>query len=439
LTSITFYDGVSQIGGNKFLVEDRGTKIFLDFGIPFGSRRRFYSPPYLSPRRAEGLLELGIIPNLSGVYRFDESESEVDAVFLSHSHLDHSGYISLLKRDIPVYCGETTATILNALGDARAQSFEEDFAGIEFRTFRTGDKIRRGSIEVIPIHVDHSVAGAYGLLIYTSEGSMVYTGDFRMHGPKSDMTEEFVEKAVEAKPDVALCEGTNLMGATVSSEGEVVSKIEKLVKTTPGLVLADFSRTDVDRLRSFLKASAEGKRKLAISMKQAYILSRLKGDRHLKVPDIEGEDMLIFRREKKRYQRWERTLLDLPNVVDSSTVSKMQNKIVLVAPFYDFEELVDIEPVSGSTYILSASEPFSEEMQIDFDRMRAWLNHYGIPQYQVHVSGHIMPLQLRKILERIAPKRIYPIHTDKPELYCRFLQGLRSKVVKPEKAVEYRL
>lgn len=32
-TKITFYNGVHEIGGNKFLVEDRGTKIFLDFGM----------------------------------------------------------------------------------------------------------------------------------------------------------------------------------------------------------------------------------------------------------------------------------------------------------------------------------------------------------------------------------------------------------------------
>ncbi len=30
---ITFYAGVNEIGGNKFLVEDKGTRIFLDFGM----------------------------------------------------------------------------------------------------------------------------------------------------------------------------------------------------------------------------------------------------------------------------------------------------------------------------------------------------------------------------------------------------------------------
>jgi mRNA degradation ribonuclease J1/J2 len=35
-TKITFYGGISEIGGNKFLIEDKGTKIFLDFGQQIG-------------------------------------------------------------------------------------------------------------------------------------------------------------------------------------------------------------------------------------------------------------------------------------------------------------------------------------------------------------------------------------------------------------------
>ena len=36
MTSLTFYGGVNEIGGNKILLEDKGTKIFLDFGMQMG-------------------------------------------------------------------------------------------------------------------------------------------------------------------------------------------------------------------------------------------------------------------------------------------------------------------------------------------------------------------------------------------------------------------
>jgi mRNA degradation ribonuclease J1/J2 len=35
-TKITFYGGIHEIGGNKFLVEDKGTRLFLDFGMQMG-------------------------------------------------------------------------------------------------------------------------------------------------------------------------------------------------------------------------------------------------------------------------------------------------------------------------------------------------------------------------------------------------------------------
>ena len=72
---ITCYGGVGQIGGNKVLLEDAATggRLFLDFGIPFGERRRYFEE-YLNPRASAGLLdliELGLVPPFRGLYRPD--------------------------------------------------------------------------------------------------------------------------------------------------------------------------------------------------------------------------------------------------------------------------------------------------------------------------------------------------------------------------------
>jgi len=39
-TTLTFCGGVNEVGGNKVLLKDRNTKIFLDFGMPFALRNR---------------------------------------------------------------------------------------------------------------------------------------------------------------------------------------------------------------------------------------------------------------------------------------------------------------------------------------------------------------------------------------------------------------
>jgi ribonuclease J len=239
--------GVSEIGGNKILLEDCDTRVFLDFGMSFSDRAKFYHEPYLSPKDERGLLEFGILPDLKSIYCFDESEAAIDAVILSHSHSDHASCIPFLKRMIPVYCGQTTASLLRSLSEVRIKSFEPNIRELKINTFRTGDKIRIGSLEIEPIHVDHSVPAAYGFIIHTSEGTVVYTGDLRVHGTKAQMTLDFAKRVEEAKPAVMICDGTNITGADVSSEDEVKAKIAKVVSGTDKLVLADFSYADIDR------------------------------------------------------------------------------------------------------------------------------------------------------------------------------------------------
>ena len=35
MTSLTFYGGVNEVGGNKILLQDKDTKIFIDFDKHF--------------------------------------------------------------------------------------------------------------------------------------------------------------------------------------------------------------------------------------------------------------------------------------------------------------------------------------------------------------------------------------------------------------------
>jgi ribonuclease J len=340
-----------------------------------------------------------------------------------------------------VYCGETTKIILKALGDMRRADLEFDIQDIAFKPFRTGDKITIGSLEIEPVHVDHSVPGAYGFIIHTSNGAVVYTGDFRVHGAKPRMTQDFVDKAEEAEPVAVVTEATNMTGASVSSESEVGDKLNSIVKQADGIVLAEFSYADVDRLNSFFRIAKKNQRCLAVSLKQAYLLNALRADRGLSVPDLSDESVLVFRKSKQRYEKWEKQILEQypSRIVDVFEVSKRQCKVVLALSFYDLEELVEIRPEAGSCYVLSASEPFNEEMELDFEKLRNWLGHYGLPQYHVHVSGHVMPLQLKALLSQINAKKIFPVHTENADLFSKFMRNLKGQTVQPEKGKEYRL
>lgn len=133
---LVFYDGLDCIGGNKILLEDGDTAVFLDFGTNFRAEGAFFDE-FLRPRAICGLadlLELGLLPPLKGAYREDLEiaerrwwdklgthplyrEVECRGVLFSHAHVDHCGYLGYLNAAIPVYTTLTTALIMKAMQD----------------------------------------------------------------------------------------------------------------------------------------------------------------------------------------------------------------------------------------------------------------------------------------------------------------------------------
>jgi ribonuclease J len=324
MTSLTFYGGVNEIGGNKILLEDKDTRVFLDFGKGFSRRARFFEE-YINPRVANGIedfLTMGLLPDVQGLYRDDLMkmaerkilEPDIDAVLLTHAHSDHADYISFLYEKIPIFMGETCRLILQAIEERSNRQIEREVLSYRERpydkkaepvkrrinTFRTGDKLRIGSLEVEPIHVDHSVPGAYGFIIYTSAGPIGYTGDIRLHGTVPQMTTDFIERAKNEKLIALIMEGTRIADDMREESEELVSKESmKIVSTTNRLVLADFNFKDVDRLRTFFKVGKDNDRKLVVKMNDVYFLKHLSKDPKLNVPDIDDEDIIIYLPKKR--------------------------------------------------------------------------------------------------------------------------------------------
>ncbi|MBD3229452.1 MAG: MBL fold metallo-hydrolase, partial [Candidatus Lokiarchaeota archaeon] len=74
MTSLTFYGGISTIGGNCIIVEDDGSRIMLDNGMCFSRENAFYKD-FLSPRTNNDLrdyLELDLVPKIPGIYGKDK-------------------------------------------------------------------------------------------------------------------------------------------------------------------------------------------------------------------------------------------------------------------------------------------------------------------------------------------------------------------------------
>ena len=450
MVKLTFYGGVGEIGGNKILLEDDKRKLFLDFGYPYSKYRTYYEE-YLKPRAGAGLLDLlvmGLLPHLEGIYRTDlETESlwqqfrlaghyrrleGIDGVLLTHAHLDHSGHISFLREDTPVYSTATTAFIAKAIQDSGKADFDQQVCYFTPRVEEclkgwrqgayiassSGDRQRRFCVadrselseeaerfwgEVIRqkkldsqalddagkcafnlrcLPVDHSIPGACAWGIETSSGWLIYSGDLRLHGKRGRLTETSMKEAARLHPRALILEGTNVGKVENIAETEVYENAFRVVKDAKGLVIADFPARDVDRLLTFLQVARDTKRRLAILPKDAYLLKTMRL-LEAEIPDIGQEDAIVIYQEttaSRSPAQWLKKIYEeySSKVVLARDVASNQSDFILCFSFWDLNELPSIQPRAGSLYVFSSSEPHNEEQQMDFWRLHHWLKRFGL-------------------------------------------------------------
>ncbi|MHA1968415.1 MAG: MBL fold metallo-hydrolase, partial [Candidatus Hodarchaeales archaeon] len=393
-----------------------------------------YFSGFLQPRTSQGLkdfFQFDILPKIPGLYSKDftpENSSEkntIDAGFLSHSHMDHYGNLNLIREDIPIYMGETSALILQSIQDTSRPRFGRPYIrksteknSSNVRTFRTGDVIQLPDVEITPIHVDHSLPGAYGFIINNMRGNCTigYTGDLRLHGWRKDLTEDFIKMAKKMNLNALLMEGTNINEDFNMNERKVQKDLSQAVADTEGLAIANYSLRDIDRFRSFYLSAKENGRKLLINTKQAYLLQKLQEDIHLDIPSLEDEYIQVYKRPKMRYYRWETEILENESIVCVSTPDFDQTEYIFHCDFWNLTDLIDVTP-KDATLFYSHGEPFTDEGEIDFRRMQEWVTHFNLDFKQYHASGHAPRSDLKQIVDSITPELLIPIHSEHPEMY----------------------
>ncbi|MCG3217317.1 MAG: MBL fold metallo-hydrolase, partial [Candidatus Heimdallarchaeota archaeon] len=467
MTSITIHGAAGEIGGNKILIEDKDTKIFLDFGLSFSKWGNYFTP-YLQPRKWSYLSDftkMGILPDLEGLYRPDfenrirksKKEPEYDAVVLSHPHLDHAGFLSYIRTEIPVHCSPGCKGIL--------QAFEETAAGFhEYTRIKESFKLRvsktdsskkvrdtkssiprkinlfkpKIAIDDLTLHtfpVDHSIIGATSFVIETSEGAIVYTGDIRFHGRQSNYSKLFVEKASEFDPVVMLSEGTRVRDRSTFGELDLERKLYSLVSDVDGLVIVNFPIRDTDRMKSFIAAAKSVDRTLVINMKQAYTLRLLEQYCESEIPTLDDVSIYIPRKgwgilnndnypdyiQMKDYLHWEKELINRPNSVTDEDIKENPKNYIFRCDFYELKYLFDVDPPEGSKYIRSVTEPVDEEMELEKVKADNWLKLFNLyPYEQIHCSGHASGVEIEEMIDQISPKTVIPIHTETPEVFGDF-------------------
>ncbi len=482
---ITIYDGANTIGGNKIQIEERNTGIFLDFGLNFAKYGEFYQE-YMMERAIRGIhdvLKLGLIPRINA-YRDDlipgdmnisaYPRPKVNAVFITHSHLDHFGNVNFLREDIAIGASATTLSLMKAMRDTASgfaveavyhltRAYSQDPRILEGNMYRgrrvlsldgvsddlvdflsrrpNGESIDgvesveqsdlNMDFDVLGYEVDHSI---YGAMAYKVIGdiTVAYTGDLRFHGKKRAKTEEFVKNASDAT--ILIIEGTRVgRSEPTLAESDVEKNALAVIENAKSLVIADFSPRNFERLEIFKRIAEKTSRTLVITAKDAYLLHALRvADR---VDRMKG--LKIYRELKAKREKWEKEVVEKlwgDLYIDPQDIAKNPENYILCFSFYNMKNLLDIG-IHGGVYIYSSSEAFGEEQEFDFIRLKNWLDFFGFDIYgfsmdysfprpkpvfsrKFHSSGHLSSEEIRKVIEIIDPDYIVPVHTEHPEWFA---------------------
>ena len=257
---------------------DDDTRVLLDLGMPLIGPDGGDFPRGTAQRPTEELIADGILRDIPGVYPHDPKAPDVEAIILTHSHLDHYGLAHHAHPAIPVYGSAGTIAIL----EVGRVFFPDATLPADLRVLPTDEPVRFGALSVTAIPVDHAAPDSRALLVEADGQRLLYTGDLRAHGRTGFRFEKLLADERVHGVDWLLCEGTTLGSSGGShglrSEADVEEKLVELTRGNPNKLIAVVaSGQNVDRLVSCFRAAKRSGRQLVIDPYQAYVLMKLSG------------------------------------------------------------------------------------------------------------------------------------------------------------------
>lgn len=171
---ITFLGAVGTVTGSKYLVEQNGTKILVDCGL-------FQGGDNVTHHNWD---------------QFPIPPETIDAIVLTHAHIDHTGYIpALIKKGFkgPIYCSEatseTSAILLldsGSLQEEKAKSHQGTeplytradalYALQFFKAVAYDTPVTIKSLQITLIRSGHILGSAF-IIVSDGKDKLVFSGD----------------------------------------------------------------------------------------------------------------------------------------------------------------------------------------------------------------------------------------------------------------------
>lgn len=427
--TVQFWGGIGTIGGSLVVVAEAGHRVIFDFGLAHAPAATYYAAP-LAPRPGAVLREylaLGWAPPLPDLYRREllagtglapgpAAGPAPAAVFISHLHLDHYALSGLVAPGIPVYMHPESLHMLRAL---QSQGAITPGLPRPYTACPWGVPVAVGPLRVTLLPVDHDIPGASGLMVETSAGAVVYTGDLRLHGLHPERVWEFCAHARSLRPRLLIIEGTRLEREPAPdphplTEAALPERVAAHLRACPGLALAVLYPRHTERLARLAGTAAAAGRTLALEASAAALYTRCGGPLAglaVYLPAAVGA--------MDPAPAWLGEVLDAAAaagapVVDAAAVADSQDRWLLQLSYPHLGELVDLRPAPGSLCLHANGEPLGP-YDPAWNCYQRWLQRFGVAHVPLGCSGHATPADLQRIAAAIAPAVVAPIHSLYPE------------------------
>lgn len=383
--------GLEQIGMNITAFEYEDSILVVDCGLGFPE---------------DDMLGIDlVIPDIT--YLKDNIE-KVKGFVITHGHEDHIGALPYVLKEInvPIYATKLTMGII----DAKLKEHGLDKV-VSTKVVQFGQTMTLGDFHVEYIRTNHSIVDAAALAIYTPQGIIVHTGDFKVDytpifGDAIDLQRfgELGKKGVLA----LMCDSTNAeRPGFTPSERTVGSTLDSIFEEHKDrrIIVATFA-SNVDRVQQIINSAHKFNRKVAIEGRSMVnIIDTAIELERLNVP----ADTLIDAETLKNYPD-ERTVIITTGSQGErlAALSRMANathRKVSIGP----KDIVvfSSHPIPGNEKAVTKiiNELFQKGADVIFQ--------------DTHVSGHACQEEIKLIYSLTQPKYAIPVHGEYKHLMAQ--------------------